>query len=231
MLETAATALNGMTFWAGKDERTHLRAALAAKSIPATLAAWAAAALRARRHAALPRLRAPMLKLITWSWAVSVGGWPLMASLASRSDAGGSAGCLEQLRALPGGDIMMLPATDLAAADFERMATEILPQGAARLRAARDDAGAEPQRALAEARALATRPCANPRCVKIVGCREREARGKLCSGCKVSRHCCRECQVAGWKWKAHKGVCGALKAAAAREAGEEAAAAEAGGGA
>jgi hypothetical protein len=99
-------------------------------------------------------------------------------------------------------------------AQYERMAADILPQGALRLRTLRAEEAARPEMApalaLDEARALATRPCANPRCLKIVGCREREARGKLCSGCMVSRYCYRECQVAGWL--AHKGVCGALGA-------------------
>jgi hypothetical protein len=95
--------------------------------------------------------------------------------------------------------------------EWDRIATELMPavsegMGMAALHTAQQRAAL----ALDEARALATRPCANPRCVKIVGCRERDAVVMRCQGCTTSRYCCLECQKAAWR--AHNGVCGELRA-------------------
>jgi hypothetical protein len=189
--------------------------ALAASAVPATLAAWAAAKLRAGHRAAVAEVAQPLNNLLVACW-LHERCRSVEPRAASRDEA--------RLQEAPKlGQALPEQQEDVwSAALYKRMAAEILPQGARRLRTLRAEEAARPELAralaLAEARALATRPCANPRCAKIAGCREREARGRRCSGCMVSRYCCRECQVAGWR--AHKGVCGAL--GAAREAAAEA---------
>jgi hypothetical protein len=190
--------------------------ALAATSIPATLAAWAAAALRAGRRSPLAKVKEPIDQFLRAVWKHGVED--VSRALARRSGEGAEAEPV--LHSLPGGDIMATRGrATWRAADYDRIATQIMPSIAKEMRSVLELTDAECRAlALAEARALATRPCANPRCMRIVGCREREARGKLCNGCKVSRYCCRECQVAGWR--AHKGVCGEL--AAEREAAAQA---------
>jgi hypothetical protein len=213
-LRLAAATLHFFTTSADAGDSSVVEA-LAGSSIPATLAAWAAAALRAEHLAAVAELAPPLGKLLVACWLHERcrSGKPRAAS---RNIALFMAGPML-------GEILPERREDVwSAAQYERMATDILPQGELRLRTLRAEEAARPKmaRALAldEARALATRPCANPRCLKIVGCRERKSRGKLCSGCKVSRYCCRECQLEGWR--AHKGVCGAL--GAEREAAAEA---------
>jgi hypothetical protein len=217
-----------MTNWIPLDREGVLVAALAATRIPATVAAWAAAALRAGQEEAVEALWLCADNVIFMSWTQ----WARETVLGV-GQGGGPGGRVEphvvrrmqrSMAALPGGDLMLQRERAFTAADYERMATEIMPQTAERMRSAQAAVLAQRSAALAlaEARALATRPCANPRCMRIVGCREREARGRRCSGCMVSRYCCRKCQVAGWK--AHKGVCGELAAereAAAQQTADE----------
>ena len=172
--------------------------ALAATAIPATLAAWAAAALRAGRGALMEQL-VHGLEVVLYNVQCS-------APAPHPAPAAGAGA--------------VLPSTHRLEEWYDHLATDVLPAIAQAQRAAYAAEGpaARLAAAMAEARALGALRCANPRCMRIVGCRERESRGKRCSGCMVSRYCCRECQVAGWK--AHKGVCGAL--AAEREAAEAA---------
>jgi hypothetical protein len=75
---------------------------------------------------------------------------------------------------------------------------------------------------LSTADALSALPCANRGCLRVSGCRERDERGKLCSGCKAARFCCRECQVAAWP--GHKRWCKLQEEAAAAGGGGAAAA-------
>jgi hypothetical protein len=219
LLDSAVAALQQMHRLISKPTELSfdLNAALAASAVPATLAAWAAAALRAGRRAAVARVQGSLDYLLQAAWIQT----SFMLEEADAGTASTLAGALqdlpgvgeEELTVLPGGPIIC-KAGAWGAEDYERLAKEIMPKVD---NVAGSVSGAQERArlgSLAEARALATRPCANPRCMRIVGCRERDARGKLCIGCKVVRYCCRECQVAGWR--AHKGVCKEL--AAEREA-------------
>jgi hypothetical protein len=213
--------------------------ALAATSVPTALAARQAAALRAARGGPAPGgvrvVEVPGGPNFAFVGATSVGEllqqvWnhsvaPHKLPQACRAPApppAGAAGAAAARARARGrfAGLMAKANASYTAAELERIATEAMPALAEAMRGVLDEEAEaqQPALALAEARALATRPCANPRCIKIVGCRERDARGRRCSGCKVSRYCCRECQVAGWR--AHKGVCGEL--GAEREAAEEA---------
>jgi hypothetical protein len=125
--------------------------------------------------------------------------WTAVGALGA---AHGGAGDDAQLMARPGGTF--------TADEYAHIADHVLPLVREAMRGALSEETGGAGLALAAARALATRPCANPRCLKIEGCLEREARGKRCTGCMVSRYCCRECQVAGWR--AHKKVCKELGA-------------------
>jgi hypothetical protein len=211
----ATAALRQVDKWARQDPQGGVIDALAAGGVLARLAAWAAAALRAGREDALGALREPLDSILRMAWsqgAAASSGPDFWAGAEGDRGAADEALTQRRQRPAPGFDVVMR-GNDGArtAADYERIATEALSPARAAPPAPR---GA----ALAAARALATRPCANPRCIKIVGCRERDAVGRRCTGCMMSRYCCRECQVAAWR--AHKGVCGELRAE--REAGEAA---------
>ena len=70
----------------------------------------------------------------------------------------------------------------------------------------------QPLDGLESGRALATRVCTNPGCLKIRGCSEGRLRSRRCSGCGVARYCCHACQLADF-W-AHRKVCPMLAAEA-----------------
>jgi hypothetical protein len=198
-----------------------LALALAATAIPATLAAWAAAALRCGG-----RSQQALLGVNIGAFVGKVGA--LLGAAPPAADAGAGGGCGARPRppalCVLWPDVRMPPLPEGATwgpLEFEHIAREVMPAIAAALRAAQAAAeGPESRLRLAarvwDARALGALPCANPGCLRVSGCRERDERNKRCSGCKSVRYCCRECQVAAWK--AHRKVCGAL--AAEREAAE-----------
>lgn len=111
---------------------------------------------------------------------------------------------LESLRR-PGDELMtqLLRSPDF----WRRLQTEVAEPLAAYAMAASDQDPAQAAAlALEVAEALATRRCAHPCCVTIVGAREAAApRGKLCSGCRLVRYCGPRCQKADWL--AHRAAC------------------------
>ncbi len=103
----------------------------------------------------------------------------------------------------------------------------VAAQMAAALQAHWQRADAEPERQQAAqlelAQAAATRAsCAHLACPNVGATGQR---GKLCTGCRVARYCCRSCSVADWR-AGHRVACSQLAAARAEEAAAKAAAAE-----
>lgn len=67
--------------------------------------------------------------------------------------------------------------------------------------------------ALQRARALALRrSCANLACTSLAGRSEAECKGRLCSGCKALRFCCKACSKEAWHAGGHKATCALLAA-------------------
>ena len=89
---------------------------------------------------------------------------------------------------------------------------------AAEVAAEEGDAQRALQLAVHAAEALATRPCAYPRCTTVLGVSEAAAKhGKKCAGCEVVRYCSKACQTSDWK--GHKAACRELKKRQAGPAG------------
>lgn len=104
---------------------------------------------------------------------------------------------------------------------WRRMQAEVTRPLAELLTARAGGAGAHQlQRAVEEARALATRKCAHLRCVTVAGPSEAALpRFQVCSGCLLVRYCGASCQKADWR--AHRAACRELQRRAAAPEEEE----------